>query len=102
MLKFLRRALYCSRDIHCRMKYDDGSMNNICSAGTCEDCGKRSEEVKWDGPIPKVKPPMPKPPSVIKSKCPCAGCKREREQLGGYQPCTKHDPDLTIEAPGNE
>ncbi|HHK4128773.1 TPA: hypothetical protein ACQTWV_000388 [Enterobacter roggenkampii] len=24
-----------------------------------------------------------------KSKCQCAGCERERRQLGGYQPCAR-------------
>jgi len=53
--KFIRKYLQCRLfDCHWRMKYDSGLPNDICRAGTCLDCGYRTEGIKW----PKC-PPMP-------------------------------------------
>jgi hypothetical protein len=57
MFKWLRRLTQCSRGIHWRMKYDSGMVNDMCSAGTCSDCGYRTEGVMWSrSPMPKCKP----------------------------------------------
>ena len=78
--KFIRRATQCSRDVHWRMKWDDDNVVISNFAGTCQDCGYRTEGIDWERscpPVPKVKkprvwtgpccsgppPPPPKPPA---------------------------------------
>ena len=50
--KQLRKALCCRRDVHYRMKYDSGMANDIGRAGTCMDCGYRTEGIDWPKPPP--------------------------------------------------
>lgn len=52
---FVRKTTQCRRGMHWRMKYDSGTANDICSSGTCGDCGYRREEVEWPEMLP-VKP----------------------------------------------
>ena len=54
MFKLIRRLTQCNRGIHWRMKYDIGR------AGTCSDCGHRSEGIEMSKmpKMPDVKPPM--------------------------------------------
>ena len=49
---FFRRWTQCKLQIHWRMKYDSGLLNDIGGAGVCEDCGYKSESI--------VPPPMPR------------------------------------------
>jgi hypothetical protein len=53
-----RKTFHCSRDIHWAMKYDSGLPNDLAGAGTCQDCGYRTEGVEWKpAPMPKCKQP---------------------------------------------
>jgi len=54
--RVVRKAIFCSRYIHWRMKYDSGDPFDIGNAGTCNDCGHRQED-RITPPMPKVKPP---------------------------------------------
>ena len=104
--KFIRRATQCSRDTHWRMKYDNREAIGIGSAGTCQDCGYRTEGIDWPRscpPMPEVKdlvkeevtsyfrqgpPTPPRPTSGRYSKgCTCKGCVMSRGPEQGYQPC---------------
>jgi len=50
--RVVRKALFCSRGIHCRMKYDSGFKHDFLGAGTCQDCGKKNES--------RIPPAMPR------------------------------------------
>ena len=56
----LRKLFYCSRDVH-HMDYDSGLLMDIGNAGTCSDCGYRTEGVIWPR-MPEVKKPYGLPP----------------------------------------
>ncbi len=65
LTKFLRRVFSCSRDVHWSMEYDNGAtasanhpsaIGSISCAGTCKDCGYRTEGVIWPT-MPECKPP---------------------------------------------
>ena len=45
--KFIRKYTQCKFDTHWRMKYDSGLQMDIGRAGTCLDCGYRTEGIVW-------------------------------------------------------
>lgn len=61
--KYVRRMTQCSQGICWRMKYDSGENFDIGSAGTCQDCGERTEAIEWPR-MPDVKLPKPEPFSL--------------------------------------
>lgn len=51
---FFCRNFQCRFGVHWRMKYDSGLKFGVCRAGTCTDCGYRTEGIKFS-PFPKKK-----------------------------------------------
>lgn len=47
LVMFFRRNLFCRFDTHWGMQYDSGIANDIGRAGTCIDCGYRTEGIAW-------------------------------------------------------
>lgn len=49
-MKWLRRLIFCSWDIHLSPVYNSGLHNDVGRAGRCTDCNERWGSLKWDCP----------------------------------------------------
>lgn len=75
LVMFFRKLFCCSFDTHWNMKYDSGISNDICAAGTCLDCGYRTEGIEWPL-MPKVRPSKREKQKPPNDKW-CVGCNPE-------------------------
>lgn len=71
--RVVRKAIFCSRGIHCRMKYDSELVHDYLGARSCQDCGYR-KETRMPPDMPRVKPPK-------KDKMICTNCGHGRNIL---------------------